>query len=93
MLNRLKLWVIEKGANHMLEKYATKIQGYKTHVVQVVAVVVGVAAFIWGPLDIGAIHIPHIEFKDLLEILQVGGGLSFLRMALKPKGGSNEPVK
>lgn len=77
----------------MLEKYTDKIQGYKTHAVQVVAVVVGVAAFVWGPIDVGSIHIPHIEFKDLLEILQVGGGLSFLRMAMKTKGDPNEPVK
>jgi len=62
-----------------------KLEGYKTHAVQVVAVLVGVSCFIWGPIDLGSIHLPKIEFKELLEILQIGGGLSFLRMALNKK--------
>jgi len=72
----------------MLGQWKEKIAGYKTHAVQVVSILVAIFAFVYGPADFGAIHIPKIEFKDLLEILQVGGGLSFLRMALK-----KEPTK
>lgn len=69
-----------------------KLDGYKTHAVQVLAVVLGLSCFIWGPIDIGSIHLPKIEFKELLEILQVGGGLSFIRMALSKKS-TEEPPK
>lgn len=65
----------------MIEKF----EGYKTHAVQVLAIVIGVSCFLWGPIDIGNIHLPKLEFKELLEILQIGGGLSFLRMAINKK--------
>lgn len=96
IIDKLKLMFIERKVNQMLKDYASKIAGYRTHAVQVVAIVVGLAAFIWGPIDVGAIHLPKIEFKDLLEILQVGGGLSFLRLALNTKqveGAKNETPK
>lgn len=66
----------------MLKEYADKLSGFKTHIVQGVSIIIAIAAFVYGPFDVGTIHVPHIEFKDLLEILQVGGGLSFLRMAI-----------
>ena len=75
----------------MLKQWADKISGYKTHIIQVVSVVIALVAFVYGPVDIAGVHIPHIEFKDLLEILQVGGGLSFLRMALNKKDQAATP--
>lgn len=67
----------------MLEKWKLQLDGYKTYVVQALAIAIGVVSFVWGPVDVAGVTLPKIEFKELLEILQIGGGLTFLRSALK----------
>lgn len=86
-MNVIVRWFLERKVNSMLETYKAKIEGYKTYAVQILAILIAIVSFIWGPVDVGTMHLPKIEFRELLEILQIGGGLSFLRMALKKKGG------
>lgn len=62
-----------------------KLEGYKTHATQAIAVVIALGAFIFGPFEVGPVHIPKITFDEMIQVLQIGGGLSFLRMAMSKK--------
>lgn len=67
----------------MLDKVKGWFEGKKTHIVSWVGIGVALAGFLLGPLDVGPIHLPKIEFKDFWHILVTGGGISFLRLGLK----------
>lgn len=77
-MNFIERMVLKMG----LDKLKAALDGKKTHLTQIAAVVIAVAAYLWGPVDVGAIHIPKLEFKELIEILQVGGGFIFARMGI-----------
>lgn len=66
----------------MLEKAKAFLEGKKTHIISWVGIAVALVGFTLGPLDVGPIHIPHLEFKDFWQILITGGGLSFLRLGI-----------
>lgn len=93
MFDAIKMWFIEREVKKMLERIKELTDGWKTHAVQVLAILIALSAMIWGPYEVGNLRIPQMDFKDFLEILQVGGGLSFLRLAVKKKKDKIEEAK
>ena len=88
-MNFIERMVLKMG----LEKVKAVLDGKKTHITQIVAVLVAGVAYLWGPLDFGSIHIPKLEFKELIEILQVGGGFIFARMGIAKMSNKTEEPK
>lgn len=73
----------------MINKIVLGVSGYKTYVVAVVGILVAFVAAAWGPIDLGPVQVPAIEWKDFWGVLWNGGLLSFLRMGVKKQSVEN----
>lgn len=93
MLKAIKKWFIEREATKMLGKITSFASGWRTYAVQIMAILIALSSMIWGPYEVGNLHVPQFQFSDLLAIFQIGGGLSFLRLAVKKNEDKIDDVK
>lgn len=81
--NLLVRLIVEKGGKKMLTKLMGSIEGYKTYVLAVLGVVVGLIGVLWGPVDIGPIDIPKLSWGDFWNVVWNGGLFAALRHGVK----------
>jgi hypothetical protein len=62
-MNFLVKWIVEKEGVKMLTSLWSKIDGYKSYGLAVVAIFVALVGHFWGPISIGAIQIPAFDWS------------------------------
>ena len=70
----------------MFNTIREKVAGYKTYAVAIISAALTILGFFYGPFDmtIGhtTIHVPQVDFRTLMIVLQTSGVATTLRAAI-----------
>lgn len=86
IIAKIKDWFIKREVTKMLEKLKNLGAGYGTIGTQIVAIIVTLAALLWGPIQIGSFEIPKIDIDSAAKILWAAVTALFLRRAVSNNG-------
>jgi hypothetical protein len=78
-MNFIKKWLFEKGAQNIMGKLFTAVDGYKTYILAAFGILVALVGHFWGPINVGPIAIPAMSWSEVWNIIWNGGLFALLR--------------
>lgn len=76
----------------MLQKLLGSVSGYKTYITLIVGVFIALLGALWGPIHVGPVDIPQVQWPDFWKIVWEALAASFLRSGVS-KSGPVTPTK
>lgn len=73
ILNWIKKYFIQREVEKIMPRFMDALQGKKTYILALLGVLVAIAGHFWGPLDIGAVHIPQFSWDQIWNIIWNAG--------------------
>ena len=83
MIDKIKMWFLQKGVEKMLTKLSTAVAGYKTYILALAGILIALSGHFWGPYTIGSIQVPQFGWGEVWQIVWGGGLFAALRNGIK----------
>ena len=78
-MNFVTRWFIERRIQDMLTKLWTALDGSKTYLLALGGIVVALIGHFWGPVTVGPVQIPHLDWSGVWPIVYNSGLFAALR--------------